>query len=179
MKRPAVFLDRDNTLNIDPGYLSDPDSVELFPDVPEGLARLKERGFLLIVLSNQSGIGRGYFTEKEVMSVNEKINALLPEEASIDAFYFCPHTPEAECSCRKPAPGLLEAACRDYDIDLGHSYMVGDKESDVLLGRQAGLGTVLINRSPGKRATEADREASSFAGAVDWILTHFSREDNS
>jgi D-glycero-D-manno-heptose 1,7-bisphosphate phosphatase len=179
VKRPAVFLDRDNTLNIDPGYLSDPGAVELFPDVPEGLARLKERGFLLIVLSNQSGIGRGYFTRKEVLAVNRKINALLPDKAAVDAFYFCPHTPEAGCSCRKPAPGLLEEACRDFEIDLGRSFMVGDKESDILLGKTAGLETVLVNRGTHKRDSQADKETASFGEAVAWILSRCPGEDNS
>jgi len=179
VKRPAVFLDRDDTLNIDPGYLSDPGSVRLFSDVPEGLSRLKERGFLLIVLSNQSGIGRGYFTQEEAEAVNAKINTLLPGKAAIDAFYFCPHTPEEECSCRKPSPGLLDAACRDYEIDLERSFMVGDKESDILLGKYAGLETVLINRSSRKAGSQADKEAGSFQEAVEWILDRFSRKDNS
>lgn len=179
MKRPAVFLDRDNTLNIDPGYLSDPDALELFADVPEGLARLKKCGLLLLVLSNQSGIGRGYYTAADARAVNAKINAILPREAAIDAFYFCPHTPEEGCSCRKPAPGLLEQACRDFDVDLNRSFMVGDKESDVLLGRQAGLKTLLLNREGLKRETEADKEVSSFREAVEWILSRFPSEDNS
>lgn len=179
MKRPAVFLDRDNTLNIDPGYISDPQAVKLFSDVPEGLAGLKKRGFLLIVLSNQSGIGRGFFTRNEVQAVNSRINALLPAEAAIDAFYFCPHTPDEGCPCRKPATGLLEAACRDFEIDLSRSFVIGDKESDILLGKSAGLGTVLVNRSPEKRESQADKDASSFREAVAWVLSRFPGEDNS
>ncbi|HDS03557.1 MAG TPA: HAD family hydrolase [Firmicutes bacterium] len=179
MKRPAVFMDRDNTLNIDPGYLSAPGRVELFDDVPRSLARLKKQGFLLIVLSNQSGIGRGFFGAEDVEAVNTRINELLSPEGLIDAFYYCPHAPEEQCGCRKPAIGLLEQACADYDIELSRSFMIGDKRSDILLGRAAGIPAVLIHHHCPILCPEAQAAVASFEEAVDWILSQALFKDNS
>ena len=152
MSNPAVFFDRDNTLNFDPGYLSDPNLVNLFEGVGEGIAKLKnDFNFKIIVISNQSGISRGYFTESDVLAVNEKINLILKMQfnTEIDAFYFCPFHPdfstEEESKCRKPSPLLVFKAANDLDIDLRKSYFVGDSISDIECGINANLKTVLVN----------------------------------
>ncbi|NCO31345.1 HAD-IIIA family hydrolase, partial [bacterium] len=141
MSNPAVFFDRDNTLNFDPGYLSDPNLVNLFEGVGEGIAKLRnDFNFKIIVISNQSGISRGYFTESDVLAVNEKINLILKMQfnTEIDAFYFCPFHPdfstEEESKCRKPSPLLVFKAANDLDIDLRKSYFVGDSISDIECG---------------------------------------------
>jgi len=152
MLNPAVFFDRDNTLNFDPGYLSDPNLVSLFDGVGEGIAKLKTNfHFKVIVISNQSGIARGYFTEKDVFAVNEKINSILKSQynTEIDAFYFCPFHPdfnsEEDSKCRKPSPLLVFKAAKELDIDLTKSYFVGDSISDIECGINANLKTVLVN----------------------------------
>ncbi len=139
MKKKAVFLDRDNTLIEDEGYIHEPEKVKLLKGVVEGLKLLKDEGFLLIVVSNQSGIGRGYFSVSDFFAVNERLNQILMKEGvQIDDFFFCPHKPEDGCKCRKPSPELLFRAAKKWDIDLSQSYMVGDKTSDVLAGQRAG-----------------------------------------
>lgn len=152
MSHHAVFLDRDGTINIDPGYIGRPEIVELFSDVPEGIAELKKLDFKLIVISNQSGIARGYFKTKDVEAVNTRINELLKKDgAAIDAFYYCPFHPEfntpEECECRKPSPKLVFLAAKELDIDLSKSYFVGDMISDIECGINAGIKTILIDRN--------------------------------
>ena len=151
MLHHAVFFDRDNTLNYDPGYIGNPDLVKLFPDVPWGIAKLKnELKFKIVVISNQSGITRGKITEDDVISVNTKINDLLKKEGTeIDRFYHCPFHPdydsEEDCKCRKPSPQMIFDAEKEMKLDLTKSYFVGDKATDVLCGINAGIKTVLIN----------------------------------
>lgn len=146
----AIFFDRDGTLNLDPGYLGDPDKVELYDYVPEGIAELKNKyNFLIIVISNQSGIARGLISKNDVENVNSKINAIIKEKGGeIDAFYYCPYHPEfskpEECICRKPSPDLVLEAAKDFNVDLSKSYFVGDSECDVDCGNNAGLKTVLV-----------------------------------
>ncbi len=131
MKR-AVFLDRDGTLIEEIEFLSDPAQVRVLEGVPQALKLFREMGFLIIVISNQSGVGRGYFDLKAVEMVNEKIRELLRREGTdVDDILFCPHAPEEDCMCRKPRPGLLLEAALRYGIDLKRSYMIGDRDSDV------------------------------------------------
>jgi len=136
----AVFLDRDNTLIKDDGYIHEPEKVKLLPTVGEGLKLLKSAGLLLIVVSNQSGIGRGYFSEKEFHAVNRKLNRILKSdfEIEIDDFFFCPHRPDEKCICRKPSPFLILKAAKKWKIDIKESFMIGDKEIDVNAGKNAG-----------------------------------------
>lgn len=152
MSFPTVFFDRDNTLNVDPGYLSDPKLVELFDGVGEGISKLKNNfGFKIVVVSNQSGIARGFFSNVEVDSVNERINQILLEKnnVQIDAFYYCPFHPDfsstEESKCRKPSPVMVFKAAEEMDLDLSKSYFVGDKPCDIECGINAELKTVLIN----------------------------------
>jgi D-glycero-D-manno-heptose 1,7-bisphosphate phosphatase len=141
-KRPAVFLDRDGTLIEEVNYLSRVEDVRLFPFSARAVQLLKENGFLVIVVTNQSGIGRGIYTEAAMQAIHEKIQ----EEVGglIDAFYFCPHLPCDGCACRKPAIGMIESAMTEFDIDLENSWMVGDKKTDVETALAAGLRGALV-----------------------------------
>ena len=152
MSNRAVFLDRDGTLNEDPGYLGDAEKVQLLPYTGEVLSRLKnEFGYLLIVVSNQSGIARGKITAEQVDEVNARINFLLKEfRVSIDKFYYCPHHPDEGCSCRKPLPGMLEQAVMEFDIDLSKSFIIGDSINDIKSGKAAGVKQILVLSGQGK-----------------------------
>lgn len=147
MTRPAVFLDRDGTLNMDKGYVHRIEDWEWIPGAIDALAALRKAGFLLIVVTNQAGIARGYYGEAAVNNLHEKINQELQQHGGqINGFYHCPHHPEfsAACECRKPKPGLIHAACRDFDIDLRQSWLIGDKASDIQAGWAAGLKSILV-----------------------------------
>ena len=156
MSNCAVFLDRDGTINKDPGYLGKPSSVELFPGAASALSNLKSKlNCKLIVISNQSGIARGLITNKMVDSVNQKINQLLSmNDVAIDAFYYCPYHPDfnsaEECECRKPSPKLVYDAAKQFQIDLHKSYFVGDAVADIECGFNAGLKTVLVKTGYGE-----------------------------
>ena len=151
-KKRAVFLDRDGTINVEVQYLSDVADFQFIPGVPWALKRLKDAGFLLVVVTNQSGIGRGYYDEAALESIHDHMHADLASYGiSIDACYFCPHHPEhatgeyrQECDCRKPLPGMLQQAAQDLDIDLASSYMIGDKLADVEAGFNAGCTSLMV-----------------------------------
>ncbi len=138
--RKAVLLDRDGTINVDHGYLHDPEKLEFLPRAVEALQLLQEAGYILIIITNQSGIGRGYFTEGQYQRFNDALVAELKlRGVEIAATYMCPHAPSEPCACRKPAPAMALEAIRDFDIDAARSFMLGDKLSDVECGRAAGL----------------------------------------
>ncbi|MGA2193173.1 MAG: HAD-IIIA family hydrolase [Nitrospirota bacterium] len=183
MTRPAVFLDRDGTINEEIGFLFDPDAVSLIPGAAEALIRLREAGFALVVVTNQSGIARGLFTEAELMKVNSTLERLLAEKgAGIDRFYHCPHHPKygemIDCGCRKPKPGMALAAAAELGLDIGKSYFVGDKLSDIELGKNAGGKTVLVLTGFGieekrlleARGLEPDMVKDALPEAADWII---------
>ena len=137
---PALFLDRDDTLMVNRPYLRDPAQVELFPGAVEGLVAFRRAGYRLIVVSNQSGLHRGYFTREELLAVTKRLEELLGQGGvALDAIYYCPHTPDEACDCRKPRTGMVEAACRDFAIDRARSWMVGDKAADLELAKNAHL----------------------------------------
>jgi D-glycero-D-manno-heptose 1,7-bisphosphate phosphatase len=143
--RPAVFLDRDGTLVEDVGYPRDPEAVRLLEGAPEALVALRRAGFALVVVSNQSGIGRGLVTEEEAEAVHERfVRELRAHGVELDDVRYCPHAPEDACTCRKPEAGLLRESARELGLDLDRSFMVGDKPSDVAAGRAAGCRTVLF-----------------------------------
>lgn len=158
MTRCAVFLDRDGTINEDPGYLVDPDKVKLFPFTGKALSILKNKlNFKLIVISNQSGIVRGFITKENVESINKKINEmLLQDNVQIDAFYYCPYHPEfsseEECSCRKPSPKMVLEAAKDFEIDLTKSFFIGDTIADIECGINSGLKTILVKTGYGNES---------------------------
>lgn len=141
----AVFLDRDGTLIEDLDYAREPERVRLLAGVAQALSQLRASGFQLVVVSNQSGIGRGIISEREARAVHERFVALLTDEGiELDAVKYCPHAPEEGCACRKPAPGMLTDAASELGLDLRESFMVGDKDSDVEAGRRAGCRSILF-----------------------------------
>ena len=141
----ALFLDRDGTIIEDCGYPRDPDQVRLLPRAAEALQALASEGWKLIVISNQSGVGRGIVAPNEMEAVQERFLELMREHAvPIAASYVCPHAPGDRCQCRKPSPFLLEQAAREHALDLAASWMIGDREADVLCGRNAGCRTIWL-----------------------------------
>lgn len=149
-KRAAVFLDRDGTIMVDTGYPSDPDEVALLPGAADALRGLHKRGYALVIVSNQSGIGRGLVTSAQASAVHERVaSTLLELGVPLDGAYYCPHGPDDACNCRKPLPGLLRQAASELALDLTRSFMVGDCQSDVEAGRSVGCTTILLGRAEG------------------------------
>lgn len=140
MSRPALFLDRDGVLNVDHGYVSKIDDFQPVEGVFDALRHAAARGYALIVVTNQSGIGRGYFSQHAYDMLEAHIRRLFASEGiALTAIYHCPHAPDANCDCRKPQPGMILRAAREHDIDLARSVMIGDKETDAQAGRAAGI----------------------------------------
>lgn len=172
----AVFLDRDGTLIVNRHYGSDPDGIELFDGVTEGLLELRAAGYKLVLVSNQSGVARGFFDEAAVARMHNRLQRMLNQHGTaLDGLEYCPHHPEGntspyaiECACRKPAPGMLRRAARKHGVNLSASWMVGDIEADVEAGRRAGARTVLIG--PETAQPPPDHRAKDFAAAVRHIL---------
>jgi D-glycero-D-manno-heptose 1,7-bisphosphate phosphatase len=150
--RRAVFLDRDGTINVEKDYLYKIEDFEFIPGAQEAIKKLKEAGFVVIVVSNQSGVARGYFDEDAVNQLHRHIQGeLMDHSTSIDDFYFCPHHPDKglgayrlDCNCRKGKPGMLLQAALEHDLDLQHSFMVGDKLADIVAGERAGCKSILV-----------------------------------
>jgi len=145
----AVFLDRYGTMIEDPGSLSDPGGVRLIPGAVEGLRALRAAGYRLVLVSNQSGIGRGYFSAEQAKAVHQRVvEELARHGIALDDARYCPHAPDDGCACRKPKPGLLIDAAHELDIDLGASFMVGNAATDIEAGRNAGCRTILLGTQP-------------------------------
>jgi D,D-heptose 1,7-bisphosphate phosphatase len=157
---PAIFLDRDGTLMRDVDYCGDPGRVEVFPEATDALRQLKRSGYKLIIITNQSGIARGYFNESDYRAVQREFLRQLGDDL-IDATYYCPDLPDTHSPRRKPAPGMIFEAQRDHHLDLTRSYFIGDKTSDIGCGRNAGVRTILVQTGYG--AHEIDCRA-------DWIV---------
>lgn len=185
MSRPAVFLDRDGTIIEEVDYLSSEDQVTLLPSAAPAIRALNAGGYTVVVVTNQSGVARGLFDERRVRAVHEAIDRLLePHGARIDAYYYCPHLPDASdpryrqaCECRKPAPGLLLQAQRDLDVDLRRSWIVGDRWRDVAAGGAAGARGILVRTGYGAgdagsppTDVRADAILNDLMEAADWIL---------
>ncbi|TNH77335.1 D-glycero-beta-D-manno-heptose-1,7-bisphosphate 7-phosphatase [Aeromonas sobria] len=156
VSKAAIFLDRDGVINEDTGYVSQVDDFHFLPGVIEALQLLKKKGYLLVVVTNQSGIARGYFSEDDFMNLTEWMDwSLADRDVDLDGIYFCPHHPDhsAPCDCRKPAPGMLLLAKQEHDIDMGRSYMVGDKPSDLKAATNANVGHKVMVRT-GKPLTD-------------------------
>jgi len=172
----AVFLDRDGTINIDHGYLHKPEELVLITGAAEAIRRLNELGVKVIIITNQSGVGRGYFKEQDVRKVNTRLEALLSlEGAHIDGIYYCIHTPDDDCSCRKPNGELGVRAAGEHGVDLSRSFVVGDKASDVELAWGLGARGVLVMTGLGadelvKMARKPDHVAPDLREAVGWII---------
>ncbi len=177
----TIFLDRDGTLNPDPGYIRSSDQFELFPGAAQALSRLKQAGARLIVVTNQSGVARGLFSVGDLDGIHAKLRRLLGEaDVSLDAIYVCPHHPDEGCDCRKPNRGLIDRAVEEQRVDLTRSYLIGDHARDMELAKRVGsrsilvtTGTVLPEQVEGLKASGSvpDLVASSLAEAVDWLLS--------
>lgn len=179
MKKRAVFLDRDGTINVDRNYLSDPAQLELIPGVGPALRRLMDAGFLLFIVTNQSGIGRGYYTLADMHAVNKRLCEVLAKDGvRFEKIYFAPEAPEEPSRGRKPSPQFLFDARDEFDLDLTQSYMVGDKLIDLECGWNAGVKKSILVRT-GYGTDVEKKDAASIAravvsddlsAAVKWIL---------
>jgi D-glycero-D-manno-heptose 1,7-bisphosphate phosphatase len=189
----AVFLDRDGTVNEEVGYLRDLADLRLIAGAGAAIRRLNEAGLKVVLVTNQSGVARGYFSESLVLEAHERLDRMLREEgARIDAIYYCPHHPTVGnssytmvCDCRKPGTGLIDRAARDLGIDVIKSYVVGDKWSDVELGQRAGAHSILVRSGfapddPGNirpaRVSDPDFIAGTLLDAAEWIIQRVSKD---
>lgn len=186
-KSPAVFLDRDGTINEQMGYINHISRFQLLPGAASAIARLNSHNIPVVVITNQSGLARGYFPEELLTAVHEQMKKELAEEgAHIDGLYVCPHHPEAkeerfrrDCSCRKPKTGLLEQAAEEMNLDLNHSFVVGDRWSDIRCGERVGATTILVLSGYGRgdlqyigptQEVKPAYVADDLTAAVSWIL---------
>lgn len=183
MTSSAVFLDRDGTINEDVGYPANTGDLILLPGSASAIGALNRQGLKVVVISNQSGIGRGFFGHTEVNNLNLELNKRLRAQGAwIDSFYYCPHAPAADgepaCDCRKPGTGLFDRAADELEIELRSSFMVGDKLSDITAGASCGCRTVLLGKdehlvaAPGYKP---DRQVPDLAAAVEWILSQIGK----
>jgi len=147
--RPAIFIDRDGTLIEDEDFLADPAKMRVYDFTREALELFRDRGFLVIVITNQSGVARGLLDVSDIASVHAALDETLP--GLIDAYYFCPHGPNDGCRCRKPAVGMIEDALKDHAIDIANSWMIGDKKIDIETGFNGGMSTALVMTGYGER----------------------------
>ncbi len=169
----TVFLDRDGTINKDVGYLGDPKDLELLSGAVEAVARLKLAGARVILITNQSGIGRGYYSHEDLKDIHQSLEQQLwAAGGSFDAIYYCPHHPEESCDCRKPKRGMIDQALRDHSLDLAQSYFVGDHHKDMVLGKNIGARTVLVQTGP--TSMEAERQLQAEGLAPDFLAPNLS-----
>jgi D-glycero-D-manno-heptose 1,7-bisphosphate phosphatase len=179
-KNVAVFLDRDGTINEEVGYLDSLDKLRIIPTAYAAIKLINLNGMKAVVISNQAGVAKGFFTEEFVHTVNNSLLALLKEKgAIIDRFYYCPHHPEEgkglylqNCNCRKPAPGMLLQAARELNIDLSRSYFVGDRFLDMETAKNAGAKGILVKTGYGEDLLQDDGpDRATPAGKPDFIAT--------
>lgn len=184
----AVFLDRDGTINKEVTYLYRPEDLVILPGVPEAVKILRDNGFCILVVTNQAGIARGYYTVEHMHRLHRYLNEQLKRDGAwIDAFYYCPHHPEhgigeyrKVCHCRKPDTGMFEMAEREYEIDKNHSYMIGDKRIDVQAGHNYGIRSILVGTGYGREEREKGRRqgeepfydfySETLMGAAEFII---------
>ena len=179
MANKAVFLDRDGVINKDTGYVSHSDDFEFIDGVIEACREIKEKGYLLILITNQSGIARGYFSEDEFMTLTEWMDwSLADKGVDLDGIYFCPHHPvhgigeyKQQCQCRKPQPGMILSAEAELNIDLSQSYLVGDKLSDLQAGIAAGITTNILVRTGKEITGEAQEVANHLVDSLADVIT--------
>lgn len=182
MPKKAVFIDRDGTINEEVGYLGEVERLVLIPGAIDAVRSLNEAGYEVVVITNQAGVARGYFDEDAVRQIHRHLFRLFADGgARITAIYYCPHHPDfpgdgsPECNCRKPAPGMLERAAADFDLDLSMSVMVGDTVKDMHVGKSVGCKTIMVETGYGlKERKELDFEpdyvAQDLAEAASWII---------
>lgn len=172
----AVFIDRDGTIARDVPYCSRLEDFELLPEAAEGIKLLNKHGFKIVVVTNQSGISRGYFSKETLAAIHDKMQCELAKlGARVDAIYYCPHQPDDNCECRKPKPRMVHQAASDINIDLGQSYVIGDNDMDIEMGKNVGCKTILIGdknrqREMDKQMPCPDYTAPSVSAAARWII---------
>ena len=179
-RRRAVYVDRDGTINPDLRYLADADRLEVFRGVGEAIRLLRDHGYWVVCVTNQSGIERGFYTEADVLRIHRRVNEILARDgAAIDAFYFCPHAPDRGCGCRKPGTELFERAERELGLERAGSAMIGDRALDIEAGERLGLLTVLVpppghldavRRELAERGARPDLVAPSLRAAAARLL---------
>jgi D-glycero-D-manno-heptose 1,7-bisphosphate phosphatase len=179
--RPAVFLDRDGTIAEEVGYLNHISRFRMFPFAAQAIMQLNRAGFPVIVITNQSGVARGYFPESLITAVHDLMTTQLAKQgAHVDALYYCPHRGDDACACRKPRPGLLEQAARDHGLDLRRSFVVGDRHGDVELAHGVGARAILVRTGYGagelqwhstKWPAPPDFIATDLSAAAEWIVS--------
>lgn len=172
MTNRAVFIDRDGTMARDVNYCRHPEDFELFPNTARAIKLLNEHGFKVIVITNQSGIARGYFTKEALAQIHEKMKAELAKiGAWVDGIFYCPHHPDDNCDCRKPKPKLVLQAAKKHNIELERSFVVGDLELDIGLGKAAGCTTILLRDSLQEDTSiSPDYIASDLLEATQYVL---------
>jgi D-glycero-D-manno-heptose 1,7-bisphosphate phosphatase len=186
-KEWAVFLDRDGTINEEVNYLYDPALLKLIPGAAQAIHWLNSHKIPVIVVTNQAGIARGYFTEAQMHLIHKSLDLMLStDNAKIDVYYFCPHHPTAgignykiNCSCRKPQPGMINQAAQDLELDLSKCYLVGDKLTDIQAGNRAGCKTILVKTGYGETESKTKQDkiqpyliSPDLLDAVGWILRY-------
>lgn len=178
-KKKVVFLDRDGTINEDVPYLADEKKFKFLPGVVKGLRILKDKGFLVFVISNQSGVGRGYIPLENLKKIHKTMEEeMKANDVTVDGVFYCPHLPEDKCDCRKPETKLFRRAIEGIDTDIKNSYVIGDKISDMEAGKSLGCKTILVLTGEGedsRKKVEAglvklDLIADNFMEAVNWIV---------
>ncbi|MGE5548219.1 MAG: D-glycero-beta-D-manno-heptose 1,7-bisphosphate 7-phosphatase [Solirubrobacterales bacterium] len=168
MTRRYVLVDRDGTINVDKHYLSDPDGLELIPGAAEGLRLLTEKGFGIAVLTNQSGVARGYFGAEQLERIHARLKEMLAEQGvQVAGIYICPHGPDDDCTCRKPLPGMVEQAVAELGFDPREAFMIGDKQADVDLGKAVGATAILVRTGYG---AETEAKGKAKAKAADYVV---------
>jgi heptosyltransferase-2 len=180
LKGITVFLDRDGTINQDRGYLASPEQFHFFPGAIESLTRLNHLGAQVILITNQSGLARGFLSESDLLAIHRKLETSLRAHGGwLDGVFFCPHHPDEGCRCRKPNPGLIEQAQRSLPVDVSKSYLVGDKQSDMELALNVGSVGVLVMTGPYSGEVQEQVQggvllvghtAHTFQESVDWII---------
>lgn len=182
--RPALFMDRDGVICADCGYVRTPAEVVFLPGALSAIRRVAQLRAAIVIVTNQSGVGRGILSLEELHSVNGYVaDSIVRAGGRIDAIYWCPHHPTeargsycVDCDCRKPKPGMLRRASQDLDLDLNASVMVGDRITDVEAGRRAGTWTVLVGTTTTDLLRQADGQYPSLDAALQWITTHLGCE---
>ncbi len=188
MPNRAVFLDRDGVIIADTGYIDSVSRVFFLPGVAENLKKLKEKGFMLVIVTNQSGVARGYFSVQTLKGINKNIlDRLKIQGVEIDSIYFCPHHPEGkikeyavQCDCRKPLPGMIIRAAQELNIDLSLSFLIGDSERDILAGQSAGCKTILLKNLKKELNSDVkpDKIVENLQQAVEFIFLFQEADSN-
>ncbi|EPZ49050.1 D-glycero-alpha-D-manno-heptose-1,7-bisphosphate 7-phosphatase [Alicyclobacillus acidoterrestris] len=169
--KPGVFLDRDGVINDHRHYINGPDDFYLFPQAPKAIAALNQANLFVGVVTNQGGVGLGYLSQLSLQAIHEKMTTLLAEEgAYLDDIMYCPHAPKEGCDCRKPKPGMIELLAKRHELDLARSYMVGDRDVDILAGQAAGCKTIFVGGGTLPSRVVPNAHVADIAAAVDWIL---------